>query len=104
MPHQDEQQCLDSERLNFKDPDVVFVANLGGRGLGVKSDQYWVRYKAKNSYGAYIQGNMFCKKSSETKLWERDPEDETHRVAQVRFTLYDIEIAAMNACASGTCQ
>lgn len=72
MPNQDEQECLNSERLNFKDPDVLFVANLGDRGLGVKPDQYWVRYKAKNSYGAYVQGNMACKKNISTGKWEKD--------------------------------
>lgn len=71
MPNQDEQACLNSERFNFKDPDVLFVANLGSRGLLEKPDQYWVRYKAKNSYGAYGQGNMLCKKD-DTGKWIRE--------------------------------
>jgi len=71
MPNQDAQQCLNSERLNFKDPDVLFVANLGSRGLPEKEGQYWVRYKAKNSYGAYLQGNMLCEKSSTTGEWKK---------------------------------
>lgn len=74
LPNQDEQECLNSERLNFKDPDVLFVANLGSRGLETKVDQYWVRYKAKNSYGAYLQGNMLCMKKNEK--WVRDTTSE----------------------------
>lgn len=72
LPNQDEQECLNSERFNFKDPDVLFVANLGSRGLEVKQDRYWVRYKAKNSYGAYVQGNMACKKDASTGKWVKD--------------------------------
>jgi hypothetical protein len=72
MPNQDEQECLNSERLKFKDPDVLFVANLGSRGLESTPNHYWVRYKAKNSYGAYVQGNMACKKDSLSGKWVRD--------------------------------
>lgn len=72
LPNQDEQECLNSERLKFKDPEVLFVANLGSRGLEAKPNQYWVRYKAKNSYGAYVQGNMACKRDATTGKWVKD--------------------------------
>jgi len=68
----DEQECLNSERLKFKDPEVVFVANLGSRGLTPVENQYWVRYKAKNSFGAYLQGNMICTKRPGSQQWVRD--------------------------------
>jgi len=95
MPNQDEQQCLDSERLNFKDPDVLFVANLGDRGLGAQPDQYWVRYKAKNSYGAYIQGNMLCKKNTSTGHWERNSADEILLELRITGDLLERELVEM---------
>lgn len=79
-----EQECLNSERLKFKDPDVVFVANLGNRGLALKENEYWVRYKAKNSYGAYIQGNMLCEKNSQGK-WVRAEADEFLQIMTVQI-------------------
>lgn len=74
LTHRAEWECLESERLKFKDPDsIVFVANLGNRGLPKNEEQFWVRYKAKNSYGAYVQGNMLCHKSFDwRKKWVRD--------------------------------
>lgn len=87
MPNQDEQECLNSEKLNFKDPEVLFVANLGSRGLEGKVDQYWVRYKAKNSYGAYIQGNMLCIKRDEK--WIRDKVSEALLSLQMEANLLE---------------
>lgn len=87
MPNQDEQQCLNSERLNFKDPDVVFVANLGSRGLPEKQEQYWVRYKAKNSYGAYLQGNMLCEKVPTAGEWRRASHQELMMVLELTSKL-----------------
>lgn len=97
MPNQDEQECLNSERLNFKDPDVLFVANLGDRGLGVKPDQYWVRYKAKNSYGAYGQGNMPCIKNASTGKWVMDGSTAYMVELQVAATLMRRETDLMMA-------
>jgi hypothetical protein len=69
----DEWRCIDSERLNFKDPDsVIFIKNLGDRkGHEKEEGKFWIRYKAKNSYGAFIQENMACHRNSDGK-WERD--------------------------------
>jgi len=61
-----EEACLDSIRMTLKDPDsAVVVANLGGRGLVDEKEGYFLRYKAKNGYGAYVSGNMYCSKTSD---------------------------------------
>ena len=86
LPNQDEQECLNSERLNFKDPDVLFVANLGDRGTKLRQNQYWVRYKAKNSYGAYIQGNMLCEKNPQQK-WVQAKTDQLLQLMTVQNAL-----------------
>lgn len=85
---QEGQQCLNGERLKFKDPDILFVANLGPRGLASAKDQYWVRYKAKNSYGAYAQGNMLCKRNTGTEKWERDEVKESALKLAVTIALF----------------
>lgn len=95
LPNQDEQECLNSERLNFKDPDVIFVANLGDRGWKLSPNTYWVRYKAKNSYGAYLQGNMLCKKSGEK--WVRDLNNEFLIKMDVTADLMKIQNERMRA-------
>ena len=97
MPNQDEQQCLNSERLNFKDPDVLFVANLGSRGLSEKQGQYWVRYKAKNSYGAYLQGNMLCEKDPTTGEWKKAKTAEFMLVLDLTKRLLDIDNKKMKS-------
>jgi TonB family protein len=62
LSHRKEWECLDSERLKFKDPDSVkFMANLGTRGEGDDPEHFfWVRYAAKNGFGGYGQANMKC--------------------------------------------
>lgn len=95
MPNQDEQECLNSERLNFKDPDVVFVANLGDRGWKLEPNTYWVRYKAKNSYGAYLQGNMLCKQSD--KKWVRDTTTEYLIALSISTSLLEEELGMMKS-------
>ena len=97
MPNQDEQQCLNSERLNFKDPDILFVANLGSRGLSEKEGQYWVRYKAKNSYGAYLQGNMLCEKDSTTGEWKKAKTAEFMLVLDLANKLLDTDNKKMKS-------
>jgi hypothetical protein len=99
MANQDEQECLNSERFNFKDPDVLFVANLGDRGLRLPDGRYWVRYKAKNSYGAYLQGNMICHKNPETKKWERDRRSEVLPSMKIYNFLLDERIKRNLNCA-----
>ncbi len=78
---------MDSDRLNFKDPDVVFVANLGTRGLSLNENQFWVRYKAKNSYGAYLQGNMLCGRN-EANQYVRLKSDEYLQWMDVKIALW----------------
>ena len=97
MPNQDEQQCLNSERMNFKDPDVLFVANLSSRGMPEKQGQYWVRYKAKNSYGAYLQGNMLCEKDPTTGEWKKAKVDELMLVIKLASKLLDADNQKMKS-------
>jgi hypothetical protein len=66
---------------------VVFVANLGNREWPLGPNTYWVRYKAKNSYGAYVQGNMLCKKAGDK--WVRDRANEL--IVQMAVTTQLIE-------------
>lgn len=68
-----EEDCLQSSRLTFKDPDSgAVVKNLGNRGQTAKPGEvfFWLRYKAKNSYGAFVSANMACHK--EDGQWKRD--------------------------------
>lgn len=65
ITHRAEWDCLNSQKLYFKDPDSLrFLANLGTRGVQTKAysvGNFWVRYKATNSFGGYLQRNMLCK-------------------------------------------
>jgi hypothetical protein len=57
-----ETTCMDSFKLSLKDPDSIhMVANLGDRGVtDDKVNGFWLRYKAKNSYGAFDSKNVYC--------------------------------------------
>ncbi|WP_341919112.1 hypothetical protein [Hydrocarboniphaga effusa] len=84
ITHHREWACLNAEKLNFKDPtSVKFVANLGKRGTDVSG--FWVRYLAKNSYGAYRQANILCYEG--VYGWERDAVGEFTVVSRVSVTL-----------------
>lgn len=79
-----EQQCLESTKLDFKDPDSLkFISNLGSRGLAPDDKYFWIRYSATNSYGARIAANMACEKNSNGK-WERSQSHE----ASARLRIY----------------
>lgn len=73
-----EEQCLQSKRIKFNDPDSLqVVENLGARGQGNLSespDFFWLRYKATNAYGAYVSGNMACARKGDK--WVRDEQRE----------------------------
>ncbi len=79
-----EEQCLQSARLEFKDPDsLAVVENMGARGQPSGKDEhfFWLRYKAKNSYGAYISGNMAC--SLQGGRWARDGALESSAISKI---------------------
>ena len=60
-----EEQCLQSGRLDMKDPDSLkVVQNLGDRGQASLQgvDGFWLRYSATNSYGGRLSSNMACEK------------------------------------------
>ena len=61
-----EEECLQSSRLEFKDPESLqVIQNLGRLSvIGEPTEPtgfFWLRYKAKNSYGAYESADMACK-------------------------------------------
>lgn len=91
LTHYKEWQCLDSEKLNFVDPTSVrFVANLGSRGIDVAGGRgMWVRYIAKNAFGANGQGNILCIETS--KGWRRHQLGERLAVLHVSVTLLEIK-------------
>ena len=62
-----ETTCAESFKLSLKDPDsLVIVANLGNRGVSEDEGKgFWLRYKAKNSYGAFVSSNVYCLISSD---------------------------------------
>lgn len=69
-----EEACLQSFRLELKDPDSAkVVQNLGQRGGVAPTDVefFWLRYKATNSFGAYISTDVACEK--EDGKWIRAP-------------------------------
>lgn len=105
LTNRKEWECLESERFNFKDPDSVkFVANLGTRGEGYDPERnFWVRYMAKNGFGAYEQRNMKCWVF--VGGWKRDAAGEALAVANYRATHLDVKEpgrAAIEAVFSGT--
>jgi hypothetical protein len=62
-----ETTCAESFKLSLKDPDSFsIVANLGIRGVSEDEGKgFWIRYKAKNSYGAFVSSNAYCRISSD---------------------------------------
>lgn len=105
LTNRKEWQCLESERFNFKDPDSVkFVANLGTRGEGDDPERhFWVRYMAKNGFGAYEQRNMKC--WDVVGAWKLDASGEALAVANYRATHLDVKDpgrAAVEAVFAGT--
>lgn len=85
-----EEQCLDSFRLELKDPDsAAVVSNLGNRGLEMEDGAFFLRYKATNSYGAYVSSNVYCRRGSESK-YTREPISElTYKSKVVTKCLID---------------
>lgn len=49
--------CLDSERLNFRNPDSVELVQVLGKS---QDGTIWIRYKGQNGFGGYSQENMAC--------------------------------------------
>lgn len=86
-----EEACLQSDALSFKDPtSLKVIANLGDRKQGWTADerskQFWIRYIAKNSYGANISANMACKDTG-TIGWVRDRGQEEIAILDVQLEL-----------------
>lgn len=87
-------QCLDSQRLHFDDPEsLTFIANLGDRGNPDK-DLFWVRYKAKNKFGAYVSENMACTRGGSQNEWRRSA---VHELIAVEAEYHKLLQAAIDA-------
>ena len=102
-----EESCLQSSRLEFKDPDsLAVVQNLGARGRTDKTDEnvFWLRYKAKNSYGAFVSGNMAC--VLDAGKWRRDTVTELFTRLHIENKLYgehlDVQITAIKSRSAET--
>lgn len=102
-----EESCLQSSRLEFKDPDsLAVVQNLGARGQTDKTDEnvFWLRYKAKNSYGAFVSGNMAC--VLDAGKWRRDTVTELFTRLHIEQKFYreylDAQITAVKARSAET--
>lgn len=106
-----EKQCLVSDRLSFKDPDsLAVVENLGKRNESSDENPFfWLRYKAKNGYGAYDSRNMVC--VLEDGKWvrghaheQRAVEDVLHKLlAKLRDELHASNMA-LEACKTAACR
>lgn len=99
-----EEQCLQSTRLEFKDPgSLQVVQNLGSRGQPASTGEefFWLRYKGKNSYGAYLSKNMACEKRE--GKWVRDRTREL--LAVMKATVDEMRAGndAMEACKTREC-
>lgn len=80
--------CLQSDKLSFKDPDSIeFIKNIGERGKPEIQHEttFWIRYKAKNSFGAYVSANMVC--SNRYGEWIRDVHVEKILVMDIQTEL-----------------
>lgn len=111
-----ENQCLNSSRLQFKDPDSgKVIANLGDRSHAqTKLDGgFWLRYSATNSYGGRVSSNMLCEKGSDG--WARSLASESIALTMAgvvlttrRFEASNVKLAAeleeMKACKTQACR
>lgn len=79
-----EEQCIESAKHSFKDPDSLkIVKNLGSRGQSVDNDNFfWLRFTGTNSYGGRIAANMACKKEGE--IWIRDVNWEARTISKLQ--------------------
>lgn len=110
-----EEQCLQSDRLAFKDPDslkvVEILGNRGQRNLE-NDDSFWLRYSATNSYGARESANMVCTKKEgkwirDTSI-ERDAERTAYTVLltaalRTRADTLNQMTEALSACTDDRC-
>jgi len=56
------QRCLDTARKNLLDPDSARIISFS---YIQKEYAYVLKYRSKNSYGAYVQGVFFCDSSGD---------------------------------------
>lgn len=93
-PTSNAEQCLESQELYFNDPDSISLsAILGSRDEDnkVTSDGFWIRFKGKNAYGAFVQKNMYCS-SNGSNGWARDKVVEGIALLTVKNRLLDANI------------
>lgn len=93
-----EMQCLQSAALTFKDPtSLKVVTNLGNRKYigDIPTDSFWIRYAAKNSYGAYGSANMLCSTAAGNG-WTRDKSAEFNIVLKAQLHNSHLSRTRMN--------
>ena len=96
-----EEACLNSDALGFKDPtSLKVVANLGDRKFRNKPqpvEAFWIRYAAKNSYGAYTSANMACRKTDSGWVRDKSLEEEAIRAVYLqKLQLANQQLALRN--------
>ena len=111
-----EEQCLQSARLQMKDPDSAkVVQSLGDRGHGItrSSSGFWIRYSATNSYGARVSKNMACVKTESSWVRSEAIENDAILLASYKFNKASLdalnlkvqsEIDAQKACKTASCR
>lgn len=111
-----EEQCLQSSRMQFKDPDSgKVIQNLGDRGHRNSKLEgiFWIRYSATNSYGARVSSNMACSKSGGSWVRAEAFELSTAMLASLELQKQKFEtssaklradIDALTACKTQACK
>lgn len=97
-----EEQCLQSSRMQFKDPDSgKVIQNLGDRGHEQTkvNKGFWIRYSATNSYGARVSSNMACEEAR--GAWVRAEDLENNAVTHAGLKLSLDAVNALNAKIQG---
>lgn len=89
-----EELCLNSFRINLDDPDsAAVVANLGNRG-DKTLDGFYLRFKAKNSFGAFVSNNVYCHKAGD-KQYDRWGVVEDNAMLEIEAACLDLRRAEL---------
>lgn len=104
-----EEECLESTKMSFKDPESVRVLkNLGNRGqTDMNNESFWLRYSATNSYGGRISANIACTKAAggwvRDEIWEKASISKIQKMADI---VRDKSVASIQSSVTecnGTC-
>ena len=110
-----EDDCLQSTRLSFNDPDSIkVVQNLGDRGKKQWSngEGFWLRYSVANDTGGRVSANVACEKIDGKWKRSRRLEDRAKGELFLSFQIEALEVeerlmaefnAEREACTSRQC-